>query len=319
MLYVVCGNIIVMYVVLSFLIAIFFAFFVYGVYREMRGQKRVEELLEEIANVNERLRVMEHQKTEFISIASHQLRSPLTHIKGYASMILENTFGTINDEVRKAIETLYSSSERIVDLINELLTVSKLEEGRAALTFTTVNFVQFVQQVLDKMKDKVQASGLQLVFTIEEEARAVMVELDETKLAHVISHIFDNAVEFTTPPGEVRVAVSVDDVEKRIRIAISDTGIGMTSEQIKALFERFDLRVSVEGEIMARSEDKNSNSDNKQASPQEPSGRISSGIDIYVAKEIIHAHHGRFMAESDGVNMGTTFIIELPMVGVTVS
>ncbi len=296
-----------MYIALFFLIAVFFVFFAYGVYREARGRKRVEQLLEEVTEVNERLRIMEQQKTEFISIASHQLRSPLTLIKGYASMILENTFGEIGDGARKAIETLYASSERIVDLINELLTVSRLEEGRAALNFTTVNFVQFIQQVLENMKEKVQSAGLQLVFTIEEEARTVNVELDEKKLGHIISHIFDNAIEFTTPPGEVRVAISVDDAEKRIRIAISDTGVGMTSEQIKALFERFDLRVSVDGEIMARTEER------KEPSTTETSGRISSGIDIYVAKEIIHAHHGHFSAESDGVNMGTTFIIELPI------
>lgn len=302
-----------MYIALFLLFVIFLPFFVYGVHREARGRKRVEVLLEEITDVNEHLRVMEQQKTEFISIASHQLRSPLTLIKGYASMILENTFGAVSDEARKAIEALYASSERIVDLINELLTVSRLEEGRAALTFTTVNFVQFIQQVLENMKEKVQGAGLELVFTIEEEARAVRVELDEKKLGHVISHIFDNAVEFTTPPGEVRVAVSVDDTEKRIRIAISDTGIGMTSEQIKALFERFDLRVSVDGEIMARAEAKEHAVGNKQPSSKEPSGRISAGIDIYVAKEIIHAHHGHFSAESDGVNMGTTFIIELPI------
>lgn len=302
-----------MYIALFLLVATFLAFFAYGVYRETRGRKRVEILLEEITDVNERLRVMEQQKTEFISIASHQLRTPLTLIKGYASMILENTFGAISDEAKIAIETLYASSEKIIDLINELLTVSRLEEGRAALTFTTVNFVQFIQQVLENMKEKVEKAGLQLVFTIEEEARPVKVELDEKKLGHVISHIFDNAVEFTTPPGEVRVAISVDDVEKRIRIAISDTGVGMTSEQIKALFERFDLRVSVEGEIMARTEDKERVGKNASASPEEPSGRISAGIDIYVAKEIIHAHHGHFTAESDGVNMGTTFIIELPI------
>lgn len=308
-----------MYIALFFLIAIFLAFFIYGVYRETRGRQRVEKLLEEIANVNERLRVIEQQKVEFISIASHQLRAPLTLIKGYASMILEKTFGVINDDVKNAVEKLYVSSERIVDLINELLTVSRLEEGHVALTFTTVNFVQFIQQVLETMKDKVETAGLQLVFTIEEEARPVMVELDEKKLGHVISHIFDNAVEFTTPPGEVRVAIAVDDIEKRIRIAISDTGVGMTSEQIKALFERYDLRVSVEGEILARTEVKEQTNDKKQSSSPEPSGRISSGVDIYVAKEIIHAHHGYFMAESDGVNMGTTFIIELPIEGIAVS
>lgn len=303
-----------MYIALFFLIAIFIAFFVYGVHREARGRKRVEVLLEEITDVNERLRIMEQQKTEFISIASHQLRAPLTLIKGYASMILENTFGAVSDEARKAIEALYVSSEKIVDLINELLTVSRIEEGRVALTFTTVNFVQFIQQVLENMKERVESAGLQLVFTIEEEARIVRVELDENKLRHVIAHIFDNAVEFTTPPGEVRVAISVDDTEKRIRIAISDTGVGMTSEQIKALFERFDLRVSVEGEIMARTKNEEYTRDNTEQSSQEPSGgRTSTGIDIYVAKEIIHAHHGHFSAESDGVNMGTTFIIELPI------
>lgn len=294
--------------IFSFLItATFLLFFALRTYEYRYAQKRADILIREIADVYERLNILERQKTEFISIASHQLRTPLTVIKGYASMILEGSFGEVGASVRVAMEKLYASSKKIVSLVDDLLAVSRIEEGRMALTFTRVNFIEFVQKTLKEAEDRIKAAGLELSFSAEEEGKDVFVDMDEKKIMSIIAHIFDNAIEFTRAPGTVRVAVFVDTIAKKIRLAISDTGIGMTAEQIKALFERFDLKISVSGAITARAE--------KAALAQEksPTRKNAAGIGIYVAKEIIHAHHGYFMAESEGVNRGTTFIIELPI------
>lgn len=286
----------------------FSAIFLHRVYSEISSQRKINNLIGEIAEIYERLTVMEQQRTEFISIASHQLRTPLTVIKGYASMILEGTFGAIESKAREAMDTLYLSSEKIVGLVDELLAVSRIEEGRAALVLKTVSFFKFVEATLSEVEEKVRASGLELSFSVEEEARETLVDIDESKIKPVILHLLDNALEFTKAPGKVRVALTVDTIAKKVILSISDTGIGMTTEQIKALFERFDLKISVTGEISARGA-------HEAGEAREPSGVAKArGMGIYVAKEIIHAHHGYFMAESDGVNMGTTFIIELPII-----
>lgn len=274
-----------------------FIFFLIS-YKAIREERAILVLGEEIKGSQEKLDIMEEQKTEFISIASHQLRTPLTVIKGYASMILEGTFGTPTDRVRDAVTLLYSSSGKIVDLVDELLTVSRLEQGRTALDFTPVNFTSFIRTILEEKEKDILGRGLRLVFDAEE-SKEFFVSLDEKKLGQVFRHLVDNAVEFTKAPGEINVSIIADAPSKKIRVSVSDTGMGMTTEQIKALFERFDLKVSKEGEIIEH-----------QGSPY---AQKVPGIGIYVAKEIVYAHHGNFRAESGGLNRGTTFTIELPL------
>lgn len=291
----------------SFLIAIvFLLFFALRTYEYRQTQKHANVLMRDIADVYERLNILERQKTEFISIASHQLRTPLTVIKGYASMILEGTFGEVGTPAREAMEKLFTSSKKIVSLVDDLLAVSRLEEGRMALSFTKVNFLEFMQKALAEIDGKVKAAGLDLSFSADEDSREIIVNMDEKKMMSIVSHLFDNAVEFTKAHGAIQVAVAADTIAKKVRLTITDTGIGMTTEQIKALFERFDLKISVSGEIMGRVE-------KSDISHGTYAKKNASGIGIYVAKEIIHAHHGYFMAESEGVNRGTTFIIELPI------
>lgn len=284
--------------VIAVIIASFSLIFFLVLYKAIREERTILVLEEEIKESQEKLDIMEDQKTEFISIASHQLRTPLTVIKGYASMILEGTFGAPTDRVRDAVTLLYSSSGKIVDLVDELLTVSRLEQGRTALDFTPVNFTSFIRAILEEKEKGILSHGLKLVFDAEE-SKEFFVSLDEKKLGQVFRHLVDNAVEFTKSPGEVNISIIADVPSKKIRVSVSDTGVGMTTEQIKALFERFDLKVSKEGEIIEHQES--------------PYAQKVSGIGIYVAKEIVYAHHGNFWAESGGLNRGTTFTIELPL------
>lgn len=296
-------------------VLVFSLVLVHRVYVGANNQRTINTLIEKIAEVYEQLAIMEKQRTEFISIASHQLRTPLTVIKGYASMILEGTFGAVSDQARGALNSLYRSSEKIVELVDELLVVSRIEEGRTALSLKAVNFSKFIQDVLSVAESKVKEAGLELLFSIEEEGKEALVDIDESRIKSVILHLLDNATEFTKAPGAIRVVIAVDTVAKKVVLSVSDTGIGMTTEQIKALFERFDLKISVTGEISARGVPETEKEARSKEKEQEfSSGGKARGMGIYVAKEIIHAHHGYFMAESDGVNMGTTFIIELPMI-----
>lgn len=308
----------------------FSIFLIRGIYKDIRDRERIGELVKEMELANEKLRMLEGQKTEFVSIASHQLRTPLTVIKGYASMILEGTFGHINDSARDAMEKLYKSSERIVALVEDLLTVSRIEQGRMMLVFEKVNFKDFVQSGLAELADEVAEAKIDLSFTAEED-KEFFVDIDEKKFKQVVKHILENAIKYTPAPGSVRVAVSDDELTKKVRLTVSDTGIGMTREQITSIFERFNLKANMEeakvtegehaghGKQWERGEQGNlgelgekweqSQNDEAEAKMME---KRSPGIGLYIAQEIIEAHKGTLRIESAGTDRGTTVVVELP-------
>lgn len=293
-----------------------------SIYKDIRDRERIVGLVKEMEVANEKLRILEGQKTEFVSIASHQLRTPLTVIKGYASMILEGTFGRISDEARDAMEKLYKSNERIVALVEDLLTVSRIEQGRMMLVFEKVNFKDFVQSGLAEMEDEVAEAKVDLSF-IAEEGKEFFVDIDEKKFKQVVKHILENAIKYTPAPGSVRVAISDDEHTKKVRLTISDTGIGMTAEQITAIFERFNLKANMaeakvtEGEHAGHGEkwgnevrqEQRTERDEAEAKMVE---KGSPGIGLYITQEIIEAHKGAIRIESAGPDRGTTVVVELP-------
>ncbi|MBI3634320.1 MAG: HAMP domain-containing histidine kinase [Candidatus Yonathbacteria bacterium] len=294
-------------ITLIILIVTSLALLAYGIYRKRRHESRLLALTKEMDALNGRLPAMEQQKSEFVAIVSHQLRAPLTTIKGYASMILEGSFGTISSEIRDAANKLYLSSEKIIALVENLITMSQIEQGKMELSLRPQNFVDFIKSVLTNTESKIKEAELTLSFTIEEGSESVLIDMDEKKLRQVVLHLLENAILYTPAHGTMKVAVSTNQEEKRIRLAVSDSGIGMTDEQIKALFERFDLAVSREGEISSRV---NHPEGNKVKTVS--FGNKAPGIGTYIAKKIVHTHHGDFWAESGGANNGTTFIVDLP-------
>lgn len=299
--------------VLNISVSLFVLFFsvilVRGIYKEIHDREKIEELAKEMEVGNERLRAMEGQKTEFVSIASHQLRTPLTVIKGYASMILEGTFGTISEDTRDAMGKLYKSSERIVSLVEDLLTVSRLEQGRMTLTFEVKNLTGVVQEVFADLNDEVVEASLDLSFTAEE-GKDFPVSIDEKKFKQVVRHLLDNAIKYTKTPGRIGVALSSDSITNRVRLAISDTGAGMSADQVRAIFERFNLKAKVVAENHGQHEQ--IEGDKVDGGEQSMLEKRTPGIGLYIAQEILEAHKGTLSIESAGVNKGTTVIVELP-------
>ncbi len=321
----------------SLFVFIFSIILMRGIYKDIRDRERIEGLAKEMAVTNEKLHILEQQKTEFVSIASHQLRTPLTVIKGYASMILEGTFGTIATPVHDAMDKLYKSSERIVALVEDLLTVSRLEQGRGALHFETVDLVRVIQMVTMEMDEDIKRSNLDFSFTVEEGGE-FPVAIDEKKFKQVVKHILDNAIEYTNAPGRVRIAINEDNIADKIRLTVSDTGVGMTAEQIQSIFERFNLKIKEQttndgqqttGEGERKKEGKflwpsHESADSKlkvesgiqESKSEEPEteapNQRTPGIGLYIAQEIIEAHHGTLHIQSAGMNEGTTVIVELP-------
>jgi len=274
-------------------ISIFSYILVRGIAKEIEIKEKVSGLVHDIATANQRLRQLEKQKSEFVSIASHQLRTPLTAIKGYTSMLLEGSFGKIPKETNEAIQTIFNSSQRLVALVEDLLTVSRIEQGRIRYEFSNFDIREIVDKVIKDKALSIDEKGLKLFFRAEDGNIPYMVRGDVTKLKQVINNILDNAVKYTVK-GIIRVSISKDDAMGKIRISVSDTGVGMDAKTIEQVFKMF----------------------NKQHSASKASLPVS-GIGLYVARQIIKAHRGRIWAESPGVGQGTTFFIEINAAGNT--
>ena len=287
------------------------------IYKDIRVRERIEELAKQMMIANDRLRYMEKQKTEFVSIASHQLRTPLTVIKGYVSMIREGTFGPLSESARDAMDKLHKSSEKMVELVEDLLTVSRLEQKRAVLRFEVTDVVRMMRNIIAGVEDEADHVGLKMSLVAPADVRFLSM-IDEKKFIQAIKHILDNAIRYTNPPGSVRIVISKSTLPGMIRISVSDTGMGMTEEKLRSLSEQLDFKASAvvarlktimpktkhqPGEVLGQSEVKNA-----------PTGDKTVGVGLYIAKEIISAHRGNIWAKSEGLNKGTTVIVEIPEV-----
>jgi len=234
------------------------------------------------------LKELDTAKSEFISIASHQLRTPLTAIKGYISLALEGTYGKLDGKMRRSMNNVYASNERLIRLVNDLLSISRIESGKMKLELERTDIQDTIQSVMEELKIKAQEKHLKLIF---EEPQHVLpkIFLDQAKIRNVISNIIDNAIRYTDK-GDITVRIYQQSEPQTLLIEISDTGAGMTREEIGKLFESFSRGTTG---TMRWTE--------------------GAGLGLYIAKQFVQMHKGKIWAESEGKGRGSTFFIELPV------
>jgi signal transduction histidine kinase len=271
---------------LLIIVSIFSVFLVRGVIKDMKEREHIEQLSNDLFVANEQLRQMDRQKSDFVSIASHQLRTPLTAIKGYASLLLENSFGEIPDQVRGAVGKIFESSQRMVMIVENFLTVSRIERGKMFYKFEVLDLQKITKDMVNDMRPVADGYGLEIRFR-EDTTKEHLVRADIMKLKQIVHNLLDESVRHT-PKGFVEVSLSFSQHADRILLSISDTGEGATPVKIKQMFERYEPDVH-EGEI-----------------------RKETGVELYIAREIVKAHRGKLWAESEGLGRGLTFFVELP-------
>jgi len=271
---------------ITLLISIFIVFVLgKNIKQENIDRMKIEKLNQNLVDANAHLKEQDEQKTEFVSLASHQLRGPLTSIKGYASMMLEGDFGELTSTIREGIETIFKSSQSLVVLVGDYLDVSRMDQGRMKYDFSDFDLCKTAEQAINEMKPNIAISGLKLESDIDTE-HDLYIHGDEGKIKQVISNLIDNSIKYT-PKGSINLIIKRDDRDK-IRIKIQDTGVGIDPKVLPKLFDRF-----------TRAPD---------ASKTNISG---TGLGLYVAKKMMEAHRGRIWAESEGKGKGATFVIEL--------
>lgn len=265
------------------LITIFGFLLVRGIYKEVETRERIEGLAFEIAIANKKLRKMERQKSEFVSIASHQLRTPLTAIKGYASMLIEGSFGELSEKLKEVTDKIYSSSQTLVDIIDDFLIISRIEEGRMHYELKNIELGSILEEIVEEISKIAKDKNIDIELSLDKDIE-FNIYADYAKIKQVIRNVIDNAIQYTEK-GSIKISISKNKQNKKIIVSVSDTGVGMDKEDVITVFKKF-----------------NRFSENKAIS----------GVGLYVASEIVKAHRGQIWAESEGIGEGSTFFIELP-------
>jgi len=247
-------------------------------------QQRVSDATDELRKSNEQLRGLDVAKDEFVSMASHQLRTPLTSIKGYISMVLEGDAGKITKLQRQLLREAFTSSERMVHLINEFLSVSRVQTGKFLIEKRQFDLAKVIRQEIKALQTTAESRDLLLKFTSP--AAPVFVLADEAKIRQVIMNFIDNALYYSKPGTTIDVTLKAD---KDVQVTIADTGIGVPAEQQAKLFTKF------------------FRADN--ARTQRPDG---TGVGLYLAKMIIDGHKGKVIFSSKE-GQGSTFGFRLSL------
>jgi len=227
-------------------------------------------------------------KTEFVSLAAHQLRTPLSAIKWALRMLLDGDLGKITDEQRDFVEKTYQSNERMIGLINDLLDVTRIEEGRYLYKPTLESIENLIQFVVNAYKEEMERKNLELDFK-KPEKKLPRAVVDVEKIRLVVENLLDNAVRYTPPGGRVTISLRYVEKEKEIEFSIKDTGAGIPKDQQARVFTKFFRGVNV--------------------MRMETEG---SGLGLFIAKNIIEAHGGKIWFESEE-GKGTTFYFTLPL------
>ena len=257
-------------------------------------EREVEKAVMELQKANGELRTLDTAKSDFISIASHQLRTPLTVIKGYVSMILEGNFGRLPDIAREPTEKIYDSNERLIKLVEQLLSISRIESGRIKYQFEETNLSELISGIMEGIRYSAIKKGLNLSYSAPKGFTPI-VNIDATKMRQVITSLIDNSIKYTHKTNQKRgfILVRIEDLKDkdRIRLIIEDNGMGIKEEDKVNLFKKF--------------------SRGRDISTVYTEG---TGLGLYVAKQIIEAHNGFIYAESKGRDMGSKIYFDLPKI-----
>lgn len=266
--------------------------------RSMRAAERAEERIEglehrirkaewKLAIAKEQVEVLDQRKSEFVSVVSHQLRTPITAAKGYSSMLLEESYGKLPDRLKEPIHKIFLSSKRAAEMVADFLDLAKIEQGTIMYNFTSVDITAILVDLLSEYSHIAKKRGLTLKVNLPQKEECIATA-DASKVRQILSNLIDNALKYTTKGG-VTVTLKKDREKGLIRITIRDTGMGLSQEDVQNLFHKF-----IRG---ARSQ--------KQWSE-------GSGLGLYVAKKMLESHKGgKLWVDSEGVGKGSTFVLEL--------
>ncbi|MBN1679727.1 MAG: GAF domain-containing sensor histidine kinase [Anaerolineae bacterium] len=240
------------------------------------------QLLDQLQRAYDELDQLDKLKNDFIAIASHELRTPLSVILGYATFLKEDAQGDVSDHVTAVL----NSALRMRNLIEDMTNLRYLKIGEAELSLEHIPLVAVFQAAQNEVQNLAEAKGHTLFVTMPDVSLVVVV--DRIKFGMALTNLLNNAVKFTPSGGEI--VLSFERKPHSVWIRVSDTGIGIPQDQLDRVFEEF---YQVEDHMTRR--------------------HGGMGLGLSIAKAIIETHGGSIWAESDGLNRGSTFYVNLPL------
>ncbi len=242
------------------------------------------QVLSQLRNANSRLKELDQTKDEFISMASHQLRTPLTTIKGYLSMVLEGDVGPVTKNEKQMIQQAFDSAERMVFLIGDLLNVSRLQSGKFVIDNKPTDLIKMVKTEVEQLKETAEHHGLKLICNTPD--KLPLFNLDDTKIRQVVMNFMDNAIYYTPSGGSI--TVNLETTADTISYTVVDTGLGVPKAEQHHLFTKF-YRAG-------------------NARKMRPDG---TGLGLFMAKKVIVAQGGAIIFKSEE-GKGSTFGFSFP-------
>jgi signal transduction histidine kinase len=254
--------------------------------RAERSARSAREATMHLETANLRLGQLDKLKSEFLSFASHQIKAPMSVVKGYATLIIDGSYGAVSEPVRDVAVKIKDSADRMVALVNSFLDLRRLEEGRIQYVWADLDLGPLVATIVADMQQLAARKGLTLSF--QQPTRQWTVNADAQVFRQVLQNLVDNAIKYT---DRGTVAVSIDaGTDGTVCVRVTDTGRGISAELLPKLFGQFSRDPSVAREI------------------------AGTGLGLYIARQIVQAHRGTLWATSEGIGHGSTFHVQLPLV-----
>jgi len=243
-------------------------------------------LYNQLQNANEKLKALDKLKDEFVSLASHELRTPMTAIKSYLWMTLQGEAGALNDKQKLYLERAYSSVDRLIKLVNDMLNISRIESGRLTIEMQNVDLYKLAHEVIDEVHPRAVELGVNVVIPSASTLSPVLADPD--KIKEVLFNLIGNSLKFTPTGGNITISFSQNG--NMVETKISDTGAGISKENISKLFQKFNMLPD------------------SYAVNQNASG---TGLGLYICRSIIELHKGAIWVNSAGLGKGSEFTFSL--------
>jgi len=255
-----------------------------SVKREIRRREEMAKLAKSLEEANLKLQELDRQKTEFLSIASHQLRTPLSIIKGYIELIEDGAYGKPTVKIKETLDDMDESNERLVKLVDEFLDITRIEQGRTKCNFEEKDIKEIVESVVSELRPKAEPKGLKV--SIEYKTNDTKLTVDEEKIRHVAFNFVDNAIKYTERGA---INVSAEELNDGIAVRVKDHGIGFDKVDEANFFQKFYRGENVKGTNVT-----------------------GTGLGICVCKKFIENHGGMVWAHSEGIGKGSEFGFWIP-------
>lgn len=243
---------------------------------------------DELGEANRKLHELDKLKSNFLSVATHELRTPLSVILGYNAMLAESLQDRLDESERQTLTESIAACKRLIRMVNSMLDINQIESGKMQMEFAVTDLRRLVNGVAALFQQEARRHRLQL--KVEVPARPPRVEMDAERIEQVLINLVGNAMKFTPDEGIIAIRVSLHPDEHQVEISVQDTGVGIAAEDQARIFDEF---AQVRRAHAAGTQD-------------------GSGLGLAIAKRIVEAHHGQLRVSSSP-GQGSTFAFSLPL------